>query len=355
MIKQFSILWLIVFCGFFTKAQNSYVYIEGIKGIPFNVLSDNKEVPKLGKSYTIITYAEPGEKTIDITFVNTNFSKQRFILDVQANSSYGFRMGKTEENKFYLIDLVNDGKVIETNSPVNLALSTQLNVINLFKESPATIDDAQKKQSDDENAGNEEKVSKRKKKHTTEIAIEDTLAQTEINNSKAAIADADTVVRIKRNRRKKMEQKIDNASDSTKKSADVKYGVVEELPTRMSSSELKGKTGSEHKLETPAAKVNKNVCAKIASDEEIKSINSKLLEKEDDEAKLLLIKKKVVSGCFTSKQVFEMAQHFDTQYGRYSLVKFVYPLTSDQSGLIILDSLFKYETYKLKLKKLVEN
>ena len=94
---------------------------------------------------------------------------------------------------------------------------------------------------------------------------------------------------------------------------------------------------------------------KIASNLEIKSINEKIETKGDDEDKLLFIKKKVLSGCFTSAHVYSMAEVFDTQYGRYSLVKFVLPLTSDPSNLLTLESLFKYEAYKSKLRKLVEN
>lgn len=358
MIKQLSLLLLIVFSVMIAHAQNSYVYIEGIKGIPFNVISDGKEVPKLGKSYTIIKYAEPGEKIIDITFVNTNFSKQRFILDVQSNSSYGFRMGKTEENKFYLIDIVNDGKIIETNSPVNLALSTPSNVINQFKEKAAVVVEEENHSSDEEVAKTA-KVSKRKKQHLSERADQDTTKLMtnggEVKDADVLIVTTDTIPKTKRGRKRKIEQEAEISQETNKKNGALEYGVVQEYPVKTATTELKGKPISDKPEEVSATKVTKNVCAKIASDEEIKSINSKLQEKDDDEAKLLLIKKKVVSGCFTSKQVYEMAEQFDTQYGRYSLVKFVYPLTADPSGLINLDALFKYETYKLKLKKLVEN
>jgi len=457
------------------QAQNSYIYIEGIKGIPFNVISENKEVEKLGQAYAILTFAEPGEKSIDISFANSNFSVQKFIVDVQPNSSYGFRLGKTEENRFYLIDIVNEGSIIETNSAVNLALSTNKNLINIYQvpnmvkkdkeeqeielqnqnevEEKETRELVKNKKLSEEKVAKEEakrqqaelekekeelraqeksqrlkaeeekkallakekmlakqasdlaKIEERKKEEEREaqlaqqkkIATEleererlekqriSKLEEEKLAKEKQAAKEAAALAKLERKQEKarllneakiarelqKEKEKISLANEIEQKKIEeakslskqknsqeqqiekpVKYGVVDEITSKeRAANQITSNVSTQPKAST---KRNSN-CAKIASNLEIKSINEKIETKGDDEDKLLFIKKKVLSGCFTSAHVYSMAEVFDTQYGRYSLVKFVLPLTSDPSNLLTLESLFKYEAYKSKLRKLVEN
>ncbi len=322
-MKQVNLFFILLFLAIHSTAQNSYVYIEGIKGIPFNVISQEKEVVKLGKSYTILSFTEPGEKNIDITFVNSNFEKQKFTVDVQANSSYGFRLGKTEENKFYLIDIVNDGKVIQTNSPVNLALSTDKNRINFFKP--------------------------------TELKLE--LKKNEIDSVEDGHSD---VSRKERRKNKKIEEEnakqvaVELAKDSVKVvEANISSDIKKQDTVITVAKNILPKEDEQKVI--PAKTVRVSNCTRVAADEDVKGILDRMQSKDDDEAKLLLIKKTIVSGCFSSAQVYSMAELFETQYGRFSLAKFILPLTSDPSNLLMLEPLFKYEAYKTKLKRLVEN
>ena len=121
--------------------QGSYIYFEPIKGIPCKILMNQKEVPVMTKNYYLITIENGGEQTFDILFGNNVYPKQTFIVDVVEGSSYGYKLSKTAEDKFYLLDLVNNGKIIETNTAVNIGLTTNDNVINYYNTTatPQTI------------------------------------------------------------------------------------------------------------------------------------------------------------------------------------------------------------------------
>jgi hypothetical protein len=95
-------------------------------------------------------------------------------------------------------------------------------------------------------------------------------------------------------------------------------------------------------------------CVRASSDVEVNSFVEKLAAKTDDEAKLIFLKKKFFTGCLSTKQLYSIVEKFDTQYGRFTVVKFIKSEIVDTENLGTLEPLFKYETYKLKLKKLAE-
>ena len=85
----------------------------------------------MGKNYVICPIPQSGEQQIDIDFNGDLFPKQQFILDAVPGSAFAFKLAKTAEDKFYLIALVNTGKIVETNTAVNMALSTSPTKLNL--------------------------------------------------------------------------------------------------------------------------------------------------------------------------------------------------------------------------------
>ncbi len=119
-------------CYMSVLSQTSYIYIEPIKGLPSRLLVNKQDWNSVSKNYFIIPCEHSGEYIIDIVFGAESYPKQRFIVDVADSSAYGFKLAKTAENKFYLMDLVNSGKIIETNTNVNIALGTLDNKINYF-------------------------------------------------------------------------------------------------------------------------------------------------------------------------------------------------------------------------------
>jgi len=65
-----------------------------------------------------------------------------------------------------------------------------------------------------------------------------------------------------------------------------------------------------------------------------------------------LLKKKIFTGCIISTQLGQIAENFETQYGRFSAVKFLFPELADPENKMVLECIFRYDSYKSKLKKL---
>lgn len=283
--------------------QGSYIYFEPIKGIPCKILMNQKEVPVMTKNYYLITIENGGEQTFDILFGNNVYPKQTFIVDVVVGSSYGYKLSKTAEDKFYLLDLVNNGKIIETNTAVNIGLTTNDNVINYYNTTatPQTI------------ITPEEGLSKKEKKQKNKELEK-------INKVVQQSANTPNVVK---------EEKQE-------------YGIVEIITSKDQS-----KTENTKQSESKAAN-----CSLITSEMEVKNIVERLAQKNDDESKLILVKKKTFTGCLTANQIYSITDQFNTQYGRYAVVKFFRPLMADPENIILLEPLFKTEGYKTKLKEL---
>jgi hypothetical protein len=93
-------------------------------------------------------------------------------------------------------------------------------------------------------------------------------------------------------------------------------------------------------------------CSTFSTETEVNTFVEKLDQKNDDESKLILVKKRSFTGCLKSSQVYAIAQSFNTQYGRFSAVKFLKYQMDETENLIVLESLFKTENYKSKLREL---
>lgn len=325
-------LWTVAFClllAFSSNAQlqSSYIYIEGINGIPFKVLLNSAEKPMLGKNYSILTTEVTGENKIEIQFSGDVYETQTFILDVLPGSSYGYKLAKAGDNRFYLMDLVNNGKIIETNSAVNIGLTTELNTIH-FDQGPAPV---------------EKKLAKETKVTevvTSEPQIEKE-SRSERKKKKKEQADAEkaAAAQVKKEEQEKAKEfgvvEVIQSSDVTEQSSDVKK--------------------EEKKVaQEPVKAVAKKTCLRNASENEVNSFVEKLKQKSDDEAKLILIKKKIFTGCITAMQLYQMVEVLETQYGRFSFIKFIKSEVNNVADLVLLEPLFKYDSYKQKLKKLSE-
>lgn len=304
-MKKIVVLLICMVVVFFAKAQKAYLYIEPIKGIPCKLLINEKEQVALTKSYFLFTLNTNQEAKVDIVFGNKAFPAQTFVIDVIEGCSYGFKLAKTAEDKFYLLDLVNNGKIVETNTATNIALTTNENKINFFDSD----------------------------------AIAAMTAKEEASKKTTTLKSFFT--------KKEKEEKVNNVvKEDVKNEPETKkeYGVVEVFTSNQPAKEVvKAKATSNE----PSAK-----CAIITSEQEIQSFVEKLSEKNDDESKLILTKKRAFTGCITIAQTNEIVKQFNTQYGRFSAVKFLRPLFSDPDKIFLLESLFKSDSYKDKLKAL---
>lgn len=136
-IKMRNILLstFLIFATSLLFAQNeSYIYLEGIKGIFYKVKLNGVEQTAQSKRYYILTTAQEGHNNLEIEFIGDLYPPQNFIIDVLHANNYGYRLAKTNDEKFYLLDVINDGKIIESNSNINIRLSTADNRINFYQE-----------------------------------------------------------------------------------------------------------------------------------------------------------------------------------------------------------------------------
>ncbi len=302
-MKKNVLLFVLLFVNIVSFAQGSYIYVEPIKGIPCKMILNQKEVPLMTKNYFLITIDHTGEQTLDIVFGNNVYPSQTFVVDVVEGSAYGYKLSKTAEDKFYLLDIVNNGKIIETNTAVNIGLTTNDNVINFYNTNTVPV--------------------------VTQEPILSKKAQKQKNKELEKI---NHVV-----------QKTTNTANGVKDEKQ-EYGIVEIITSKEPTK------NTNENAKSPETKSTN--CTLITSEMEVKNIIERLVLKSDDESKLILVKKKTFTGCLTMNQIYSITDQFNTQYGRFAVVKFFRPLMSDVENIILLEPLFKTEGYKTKLREL---
>ena len=278
-------------------AQQSYIYLEPIKGLPCKVYINQVELNALTKNYFLIPLKGNGEYTFDIVFGGELHPKQTFVVDVVEGSAYAYKLAKTTENKFYLLDLVNNGKIVETNTATNLGLTTENNLLNFY--------DPTLQKPEDLSRAEERKRAKLEK----------------------AKAKAKSLEKLP----------TEEVKEPVKKE---EYGVIEVITSKPEKSEPSSKTNTNPK------------CVNLTSDQEIDAFVDRLNQKNDDESKLILIRKKNFTGCLTCNQMYKIADVLKTQYGRFSAIKIIYSSLSDPENITQLESLFKTDSYKSRLREL---
>lgn len=291
-----------------TLAQSigSFVYLETIKGLPCKIILNNVEIPNLAKTHYLFALSKVGENTIDIVFGADLYPKQSIVIDAIENASYGFKLAKTQEDKFYLIDLVNTGKIVEPNTDINIALSTEDNKIRYFDPNNLPLE-----------------------------------------------SEAVTKSNSKKNKREKQTEIQTSALPDTSKQ-EQKYGVVSiiepnnEVP--VATAEVKDKPKSIPPIaDKPKARP---VCKSLSSEEEVANAIQQLNSKKDDEAKLIILKRKPFTGCLTTEQVVSLAETVDNQFNRFNAVKYLSRFISDFDKIQDLQKLFRSEAYKKKVLEL---
>jgi hypothetical protein len=305
-MKKSFLLLCVVLCTFIAQAQQAYIYLEPIKGMPCKVILNQKEVTFMTKNYFLVTLDKEGEQNLEIVFGNNTYPKQSFVVDAIKGGAYGFKLAKTAEDKFYLLDMVNNGKIIEPNTAVNIGLTTDDNIVHFFD--PTT---------------------------TANVIVQ--------NDDK----------RKPKNRKQNQTAKEMNALQSELSKAKKVYGIVEVITSNTNDAEPKTSiTTSPENIKTKAKESAVSKCSTFSTETEVNTFVEKLDQKNDDESKLILVKKRSFTGCLKSSQVYAIAQSFNTQYGRFSAVKFLKYQMDETENLIVLESLFKTENYKSKLREL---
>jgi hypothetical protein len=140
-----------------------------------------------------------------------------------------------------------------------------------------------------------------------------------------------------------------------------------------SKNEIKEKTITTNELENKEAPLqtetidikptvvleleNKNVttgeCNTSISENELNTLIERMTKKADDEARRNFIKKKIETNCFATKQVSNIMATFDTQEGKFLLVKTIFTKIIDKENTAELESSFEFESYKQRLRKFI--
>lgn len=302
-----SLKWITI-----CNAQSSYIYIELIKTIPCKIYQNNQEVIPLNKNYIILNVADQKEQSIDIEFGGDLYPKHNFIFLTESNASYGYKLAKSGEQSFYLLDLINNGKIVEPNSAVNIGISTEFNKIN-FGNSNSLITQIKKE---------------KKNKHSEKF------------------------------------KEIDSLIVSTNSKEIKKYGVVEIINPRLfDENEKKLNETKKEKIiadNKPKAikptpiKIVKRKCNIEASNNEVERFIEKINERNIDDDKLLVARKKLFTGCLNVDQIMKIAENFETQNARYHFIRISMSNISNMNELPLCKSLFKTNSYQQKFLKLID-
>ncbi|HMN32315.1 MAG TPA: hypothetical protein PKA54_02995 [Chitinophagaceae bacterium] len=289
-------------------AQKSYIYLELIKNIPCKVKQNGVEMTQYNKNYILLYGDHHSEQKIDIEFGADLYPKQTFIIDMSPNNAFAYKLSKSNETSFYLIDLINNGKVVESNSNTNIGFATASNQIYFSDNTPSSI-------------------------------VNNTTATKEKLISKS----------------KKTKHKEAELSETTETPA---YGVIEVLRNE-SNPESKTKNEElkkENKLPVEAnPQTPKKGCNFIATTPVIDNFLQKLKAKKAEDDKLILLRRNQIKGCLLQGQITTITSHFSSQYARFEALKILSLQAAYPNQLIEAESLLKSQVYKSKFAEFVSN
>ncbi len=289
-------------------AQKSYIYLELIKNIPCKVKQNGVEMTQYNKNYILLYGDNHSEQKIDIEFGADLYPKQTFIIDMSPNNAFAYKLSKSSETSFYLIDLINNGKVVESNSNTNIGFASASNQIYFSDNTPPPTS-----------------------KNTT--------------TTKEKFAS-----KLKKTKHKEAEQN-DPIETPT-------YGVIEVLnnestPVPKTKNE---EINKENKLsvETNPQTARKG-CNFIATTPIIENFLQKLKAKKSEDDKLILLRRNQIKGCLLQDQITTITSHFSSQYARFEALKVLSTQAAYPNQLIEAESLLKSQVYKSKFAEFVSN
>lgn len=322
MKTHLKIIYLfIIICLFQIKiyAQTSYIYIELIKTIPCKVWQNNEEVNMMNKSFVMLPVNDQREQNIKIEFGANLYPTQNFVIDAVPNAAFGYKLAKSGEQTFYLLDLINNGKIIESNSAINIGIATNENVINWGKDQPINT-----------NAQSSEKSS----------WFRNIFSNNNENTAKKEIVISNT--------------------DANKNTTEPKYGVIEIIQAKDEKQTIKQiekpivKNTKQNNSQTQQIAVKNKNCAMVASKKEVEVFIIGMLQKRNDDDKMLMIRKKQFTGCLTSDQILHIGENLDTQREKFNLVRILIPNLADPQNIKVCESLFKNESNRNKFYSIID-
>lgn len=284
------ILWIcLLFTPLHLFAKDGFLYIEGLRNIPLKVSIDGIEVKMLGEGYLLWPYSVGGYRQVSIRLDNEQAEPQLFYLQLVDGGSYGFQFLRSVDEKYYLKDLIKEGKIMEANVPNPLD-----------KGLPHTGDDNRSILT----ADNRPVIIGQK--------------STAHNNNKTPEAF-------------KQPQQPNSLQTET-----VEKGQAQKLHVSFNDADT-SKLNAIH---------SDTLCVENVKPNELQRMIRLLAKQSDDESKMTLLQRQCAGLCFSVVQIKQLGLSFDTQYGRLTFAKAMYFNCSDVEQYTALSSLFLYAHYR---------
>lgn len=310
MKKQLTItLCLFLLMPICSIAQNSYIYLELLRNIPCKISVNGNDIPLMSKSFVILPCKDSYEQQIEISFGSDMYPIHTFIVSPGKDNCLGYKMAKSGEKSFYLIDLVNNGTIVQANKGTNIALPTIDN--NIKRNTTA------------------EKWS----------IVKGNSKQNFVNN----------IFGKKKNSNNTSTKTITQSEPQIDKP---KYGIIEVIESKQEKSTAL--TNTSVSINTNNTHISNKKCLRAAADAEVNSFAEKLKERKGDEAKILMYRKKQFTGCLTVEHLRTILNVLDTQSGKFDLVKITSPTLANPESIIELEDIFINAGYKKKLIELAK-
>jgi hypothetical protein len=295
-------------CLFFfkTSAQSSYLYIQGDKEKPFYVKVNGVMSNRYGKNYCIFPQLKEGTWKVEILYEQNTVPSQENSIIIPNNSFRAFLLAKKDGN-YALYDIHQQFYLKPGDADHYFANQT-------MTEAPIAV---------------EEKKPEEPKK--------------EIEKPKKVFKAEEP----KKEEKKKIEEPqfvnnvVINEADETPANNTIKTNKEEPKPT--TTNPTKTEQTKEVKLESNATPIYNNNCPTAMRDKDYDDLlkNAKAIGKGDKLVKFLL--GKIPSNCYTTKQVYQLADLLDEEAIIYLYLKRVYPQVSDQQNFHLLET-YLFET-----------
>ena len=284
------ILWIcLLFTPLHLFAKDGFLYIEGLRNIPLKVSIDGIEVKMLGEGYLLWPYSVGGYRQVSIRLDNEQAEPQLFYLQLVDGGSYGFQFLRSVDEKYYLKDLIKEGKIMEANVP---------NPIR--KELPNAGDDNRSILS----ADNHPVIIGQK---STDLHYQKNLAASKpIQQPNSLQTDS-----VEKFQTQKLQASFNDADTS-------KFNAIH----------------------------SDTLCVGNVTPNELQRMIRLLAKQPDDESKMTLLQRQSARLCFSVVQITQLGLSFDTQYGRLTFTKAMYFHCSDVEYYSALSSLFLYADYR---------
>jgi hypothetical protein len=304
MNRLLLICWLLLGALPVFAEKWSYLYIQGDQKTPFYVKLDSAMQPRYGKNYNIIPKLAPGPIHIEILFQQNIYPSQQFNIRIPEDGYRGFLLVAGKDSSFQLYDL-QQGFYLKANNDIN------------DDHEPARA------------------------------------APAAVSVTPAAVPIAPAAVPAKAPLKKAEHHKTaTKPPPPPTPGAPVFIGDME-LSHEKNAAVVKDSNSETTEKNVTATKASDaGSCAKAMTSDEFQPIFQKFSHNSNDEDKLAYIFTQL-DACYETWQIRTLSENLEGDAARYSLMKKLYPRTTDLSAFPMLDDLLIDASWKAEFVKLI--